>query len=105
MDIKRAYRFRFYPTLEQEVILAQTFGCVRVVYNQMLEAVVDDDTERPALAAAKQDDGGLHLDTLRLEDAKRLAKENPVAVANIIKGWVNGDSPAMGGGGLKGPGA
>ena len=72
---------------------------------QMLEAVVDDDTERPALAAAKQDDGGLHLDTLRLEDAKRLAKENPVAVANIIKGWVNGDSPAMGGGGLKGPGA
>ena len=36
MDIKRAYRFRFYPTPEQEVILAQTFGCVRVVYNHML---------------------------------------------------------------------
>lgn len=72
---------------------------------QMLEAVVDDETQRPALASAAQDDGGLHLDTLRLEDAKRLAKENPVAVANIIKGWVNGDSPAMGGGGLKGPGA
>ena len=29
---------------------------------------------------------------LRLEDAKRLAKENPVAVANIIKGWVNGEA-------------
>ncbi len=36
MDIKRAYRFRFYPTPEQEVVLAQTFGCVRVVYNHML---------------------------------------------------------------------
>ncbi|WP_101101148.1 IS200/IS605 family element RNA-guided endonuclease TnpB [Macromonas bipunctata] len=36
MDIKRAYRFRFYPTPEQEVILAQTFGCVRFVYNHML---------------------------------------------------------------------
>ena len=36
MDIKRAYRFRFYPTPEQEIILAQTFGCVRVVYNHML---------------------------------------------------------------------
>lgn len=36
MDIKRAYRFRFYPTPEQEILLAQTFGCVRVVYNHML---------------------------------------------------------------------
>ncbi len=36
MDIKRAYRFRFYPTPEQEVVLAQTFGCVRFVYNHML---------------------------------------------------------------------
>lgn len=36
MDIKRAYRFRFYPTPEQETLLAQTFGCVRVVYNHML---------------------------------------------------------------------
>ena len=72
--------------------------------SQMLATVVDDDTERPTVAAVTHNDGGLHLETLRLEDAKRLAKENPVAVANIIKGWVNGDSPAMGGGGLKGPG-
>ena len=36
MDIKRAYRFRFYPKPEQETLLAQTFGCVRVVYNHML---------------------------------------------------------------------
>jgi putative transposase len=30
---KRAYKFRFYPTDEQRVILAQTFGCCRFVYN------------------------------------------------------------------------
>jgi putative transposase len=36
MEIKRAYRFRFYPTLEQKTNLAQTFGCARVVYNYML---------------------------------------------------------------------
>jgi putative transposase len=30
---KRAYQFRFYPTDEQRHILAQTFGCVRFVYN------------------------------------------------------------------------
>lgn len=36
MNIKRAYRFRFYPTPEQEVILARTFGCARFAYNHML---------------------------------------------------------------------
>jgi len=33
---KRAYRYRFYPTPEQELILARTFGCVRFVYNSVL---------------------------------------------------------------------
>ncbi|HAT44829.1 MAG TPA: transposase [Ktedonobacter sp.] len=32
-QIKRAYKYRFYPTEEQRIILAQTFGCVRFVYN------------------------------------------------------------------------
>ncbi len=30
---KRAYKYRFYPTEEQSTHLAQTFGCVRFVYN------------------------------------------------------------------------
>jgi putative transposase len=34
--VKRAYRFRFYPTVAQEQILAQTFGCTRFAYNHML---------------------------------------------------------------------
>lgn len=33
---KRAYRYRFYPTLEQAELLAKTFGCVRLVYNTVL---------------------------------------------------------------------
>ncbi len=41
MDIKRAYRFRFYPTPEQEHILARTFGCARFVYNHMLRLRTD----------------------------------------------------------------
>jgi putative transposase len=36
MDIKRAYRFRFYPTPEQAGMLARTFGCARFAYNHML---------------------------------------------------------------------
>lgn len=32
----KAYKFRLYPTQEQEQLLAKTFGCVRFVYNKML---------------------------------------------------------------------
>lgn len=35
---KRAYKYRFYPTDEQKNILAQTFGCVRFLYNVGLHA-------------------------------------------------------------------
>ena len=41
MDIKRAYRFRFAPTPEQELILARTFGCARFAYNYMLRLRTD----------------------------------------------------------------
>src|SRR5947208_690616 len=33
---KRAYKYRFYPTDEQAHNLAQTFGCVRFIYNYAL---------------------------------------------------------------------
>ncbi|TDQ37695.1 putative transposase [Aureibacillus halotolerans] len=32
----KAYKFRLYPTKEQEVMIRKTFGCVRFVYNKML---------------------------------------------------------------------
>ena len=41
MDVKRAYRYRFYPTREQELLLARTFGCARFVYNHMLRLRTD----------------------------------------------------------------
>ncbi|OXS14460.1 transposase [Zobellella denitrificans] len=34
--MKRACRFRFYPSPEQEQLLDRTFGCVRFVYNSVL---------------------------------------------------------------------
>jgi putative transposase len=33
---KRAFKYRFYPTVEQAEQLARTFGCVRYVYNRAL---------------------------------------------------------------------
>ncbi|HEY8343410.1 MAG TPA: RNA-guided endonuclease TnpB family protein, partial [Calditerricola sp.] len=35
--VKRAYKYRFYPTPEQAEELLRTFGCVRFVYNKALE--------------------------------------------------------------------
>lgn len=34
--VKRAYRYRFYPSDQQKQQLARTFGCVRYVYNRAL---------------------------------------------------------------------
>jgi putative transposase len=39
--MKRAYRYRFYPTDEQREMLARTFGCVRYVYNWALRRRTD----------------------------------------------------------------
>jgi putative transposase len=36
--VKRAFRYRFYPTDAQAAELARTFGCVRLVYNLALQA-------------------------------------------------------------------
>ncbi|KAF0849562.1 RNA-guided endonuclease InsQ/TnpB family protein [Nocardia caishijiensis] len=36
--VKRAYKFRCYPSHEQAAELSRTFGCVRVVWNKALDA-------------------------------------------------------------------
>ena len=35
--IKKAYKFRIYPTLEQVIFFLKNFGCVRKVHNLMLD--------------------------------------------------------------------
>lgn len=44
--MKRAYKYRLYPTPEQAELLAQTFGCVRFVYNSILRWRTDAYYER-----------------------------------------------------------
>ncbi|MES9540010.1 RNA-guided endonuclease TnpB family protein [Actinomadura sp. NPDC000600] len=36
-QVRRAFKYRFYPTSEQAAELSRTFGCVRLVYNMALE--------------------------------------------------------------------
>ena len=35
---QKAFKYRFYPTPEQETLLRRTMGCARLVYNRALAA-------------------------------------------------------------------
>ena len=58
-----------------------------------LNALEAETLDRPALPAPVKKDEVLPAtpEQLRLEEARVLAKENPVAVANILKTWLNGE--------------
>jgi len=57
-----------------------------------VDAIEGEVLDRPALPApAKADNLPPTPEQLRLEDARVLAKENPVAVANILQTWVHGE--------------
>jgi flagellar M-ring protein FliF len=64
-----------------------------------LSALLNDTTERPGLPMEENSPPpsweARPEDLKRLDDARRLAKENPMAVANIVKGWVNGEAGDM----------
>lgn len=45
-QVKRAFKYRFYPSDEQAAELARTFGCVRLVYNKALQARTEAWTQR-----------------------------------------------------------
>ena len=75
--------------------LILAFGVVRPLVKsrrkkemqQQLDLLEAEELERPALP---QKSGEVPPEQLRLEQARALAKQNPIAVANIIKTWVNG---------------
>ncbi|MEY8878081.1 MAG: flagellar basal-body MS-ring/collar protein FliF [Leptothrix sp. (in: b-proteobacteria)] len=90
------------------------FGAIRPALNAAkapepvpaprLDAVVDNLTELPVLGESPEDAAhriatSAHLPALpgpedaslkRLEEARKMAKDNPAAVANILRGWVSG---------------
>jgi flagellar M-ring protein FliF len=84
------------PTALALVALLVFFGLIRPAFNAALapparrepgstmSEVVDDAQHLPALLAPKSDE--------HLESARALAKENPAAVAGIVRGWVNGET-------------
>lgn len=69
---------------------------------QLVDAVVDDAQELPALEGSAEEAAHLTAGQMaalpapeddaqrRLEQARKMAKDNPAAVANIVRGWVSG---------------
>ncbi|MCU0929483.1 MAG: flagellar basal body M-ring protein FliF, partial [Burkholderiaceae bacterium] len=89
------------PTALALVALAVVFGLVRPALKTVappppaarggqLAAVVADDPNDPSSPALPALEAPRTSD--KLERARQLAKDNPVAVAGIVRGWVSGEA-------------
>jgi flagellar M-ring protein FliF len=61
-----------------------------------LDAIESEQPDRPQLNAPRisNEPAPASGSELRLEDARKLTRDNPAAVANIVKTWINGEVPA-----------
>ena len=78
-------------------VMAQKEALDQIDSTRQLDAIEEEEPERPMLTGP---DTTSHLSTdltpseLALEEARKLTRSNPAAVANIVKTWINGESPA-----------
>jgi flagellar M-ring protein FliF len=64
-------------------------------HENQLDALESEQPERPQLVApSAHADGVMTPSELRMEEARKLTRDNPAAVANIVKSWINGEAPA-----------
>ncbi|MHA6529580.1 IS200/IS605 family element RNA-guided endonuclease TnpB [Paenibacillus sp. BAC0078] len=75
MSVLKAYKYRIYPTHEQQRYLAKVFGCVRFIYNKMLADKIEH---------YKQTEKMLHNTPARYKKAFPWLKEvDSLALANV----------------------
>jgi putative transposase len=94
--MKRAYKYRFYPTPEQAELLAQTFGCVRFVYNSILRWRTDAYYERKEkigylqanarLTALKKESEYVWLNDVSCVPLQQSLRHQQTAFANFFAG-------------------
>lgn len=79
--------------------LVVLFGVVRPVLKAMqpppapqLDALLDDNLELPEAEPVKK---GPRIQERQLEEARKLARENPAAVAGIVKTWIGSNKDEM----------
>jgi putative transposase len=82
--VKRAFRYRFYPTLQQAEQLNRTFGCVRLVYNTALDARTNAWTSNRRRVSYRQT-SALPTDRHKLARAQRALSRRDKGSANRAK--------------------
>jgi putative transposase len=89
---EKAYRYRFYPTLQQEQLLRRTLGCVRLVYNKALHTRTQGWYERQERIDYKQTSAML-TDWKQQEDLQFLSEVSSVplqqGLRNLQKAFTN----------------
>jgi flagellar M-ring protein FliF len=61
-----------------------------------LDALESEQPDRPQLTSPhdKNEPTAATASELRMEEARKLTRDNPAAVANIVKSWINGEAAA-----------
>jgi flagellar M-ring protein FliF len=60
-----------------------------------LDATESEEPQRPQLVAPRPNEPPpISSSEQRMEEARQLTRDNPAAVANIVKSWINGEAPA-----------
>jgi putative transposase len=105
LKIDVAYKFRIYPNKEQCIILAQTFGCCRFLWNQMLAE------RKKVYQRLKDDEQALHSYTYKTEKHYKqvfefLKQPDAKALQNVTRNlfqafqnffeWAKGNRPRVG---------
>ncbi len=77
-------------------VLAQPPLRLEETATHQLDAIESEAPDRPQLGApgALSLPAGPTTSELAIEDARKLTRDNPAAVANIVKSWINGEAPA-----------
>ena len=68
--MNKAYKFRIYPTVEQKIMFAKTFGCVRFIYNHLLSDKRDNKPSKTPAAYKLEYEWLGEVDSLALCNAQ-----------------------------------
>ncbi|MGP4021766.1 helix-turn-helix domain-containing protein [Actinomadura sp. 3N407] len=83
-QVKRAFRYRFYPTDEQAAESSRTFGCVRLVYNKA--------TRRRSMYQARVRSSKDHVTARAAGSARSCAPTPSRGWTRSRRSWVAGPS-------------
>ena len=75
----RAYKYRIYPTNEQKVLFAKTFGCCRFVYNWALNLKIE------AYKQEKKSIGNVELTNRMKSELKAGMSGSRKSILNLCK--------------------